>query len=66
MAFTYKMVVPPYAYEELYNYMAERGLQSAKRAVAEILANAAQDDGAVTMALALARERADMLAGSNA
>lgn len=53
MSFVYRIVLPSWAQEVLYQYMAEHGLPSAKVAAKQLLLEAARDETLVQRALRL-------------
>lgn len=63
MSFTYKLLVAPAAYEELYTHMSEEGEASVKQTIRRLLVMAAQDEGMVDRGIELAVRRAQQRGG---
>ena len=57
MAFSYRIILSPYAQEVLYTGMSQRGHASVGKYLTELLARAAEDPETREAALAMARER---------
>lgn len=63
MSFTYKLLVAPAAYEELYTHMSKEGEASVKQTIRRLLVMAAQDEGMVDRGIELAVRRARQRSG---
>ena len=59
MAFTYKLLVAPTAYEELYRQMVAASDPSVKQTIKRLLLTAAADEKLVNGAIALAIRRSE-------